>query len=128
MKQSFKSNSRISNLNYDQKYNILFLMNGAKPPRGGEFLTLYLITHLRKDLFHPILVYANEGIIVQEIKKHGIDSIQLQLDNRITNIYPREIKLYNPFFICTFFWQLLKSRGIFSLNKIIKNNGIRLMY
>ncbi len=74
-------------------YKVMFLMNGAKPPRGGEFLTSYLITHLRKDLFHPILVYANEGIIVQEIKKHGIDSIQLQLDNRITNIYPREIKI-----------------------------------
>ncbi len=128
MKQSFKSNSIISNLNYDQKYNILFLMNGAKPPRGGEFLTLYLITHLRRDLFHPILVYAHDNIIVQEIKKTGIEAIQIPLSNKITNIYPREIKLYNPFFICTFFWQLLKSRGIFNLNKIIKNNGIHLMY
>ena len=72
-------------------------MNGAKPPRGGEFLTLYLITHLRKDIFHPLLVYAHDGVIVQEIKKAGIDSVQIPLGNRITNIYPREIKLYNPF-------------------------------
>jgi glycosyltransferase involved in cell wall biosynthesis len=103
-------------------------MNGTKPPRGGEFLTSYLITHLRKDLFQPILVYANEGILIQEIKKHGIDSIQLQLDNRITNIYPREIKIYNPFFILLFFWRLMVGGAIFKLKKLLKINEVKLIY
>ncbi len=103
-------------------------MNGAKPPRGGEFLTSSLITHLRKDLLQPILVYANEGVIVQEIKKHGIDSIQLQLDNRITNIYPREIKIYNPFFILLFFWRLMAGGAIFKLKKLLEKNEVKLIY
>ncbi len=80
----------MSNLNSNKKYNILFLMNGAKPPRGGELLTFSLITHLRKDIFHPILVYANDGIIVQRLKKNGVDAIKIPLGNKITNIYPRE--------------------------------------
>ena len=112
----------------DRRYNILFLMNGAKPPRGGEFLTLYLITHLRKDLFNPILVYAHEGVIVQELKKAGIDAVQIPLGNRITNIYPREIKLYNPFFILTFLWHSLTNRGILRLRKLIRDNDIHLIY
>ena len=103
-------------------------MNGAKPPRGGEFLTSNLIKHLRKDFFHPILVYANEGVIVQEIKKHGIDSIQLELDNKITNIYPREIKIYNPFFIIAFLWRLMVGGYINKVRKLLKNNEINLIY
>lgn len=107
---------------------VMFLMNGAKPPRGGEFLTSYLITHLRKDLFHPTLVYANEGVIVEEIKKHGIDSIHLQLSNRLTNIYLREIKIYNPFFIFSFLWRVIAGGYIIKLIKLIKNNEIDLIY
>ena len=108
--------------------NIAFIMNGAKPPRGGEFLTLYLIKHLRSDLFRPILVYAHEGVIVRELKKAGIDWVQIPLSSRITNIYPREIKLYNPFFIFTFLWQLLISGSIFKLKRFLKKYNIRLIY
>jgi len=103
-------------------------MNGAKPPRGGEFLTLYLITHLRSDLFHPILVYAQDGIIVQELKKSGIEAVRLPLGSKITDVYPREIKLYNPFFILTFFLNLLMSRGVTKLKRLLKENDIRLIY
>ena len=103
-------------------------MNGAKPPRGGEFLTLYLITHLRSDLFHPILVYAHEGAIVQEIKKAGIEWAHIPLDSGITNIYPREIKLYNPLFIFTFFWKLFISGGIFKLKRFLRKYDINLIY
>ena len=110
------------------KYNILFLMNGAKTPRGGEFLTLYLITHLRRDIFRPLLVYAHDGVIVQELKKDGIESIRIPLGNKITNIYPREIRLYNPFFILTFLWRLFFSGGIFKLRKVLRENDVRLIY
>lgn len=107
---------------------VMFLMNGAKPARGGEFLTSYLITHLRKDLFRPTLVYANEGVIVQEIKKHGIDSIHLQLSDRLTNIYLREIKIYNFFFIFSFLWRVIAGGYVIKLIKLLKNNEIDLIY
>src|SRR3990172_8784313 len=110
------------------KYKILFLMNGAKPPRGGEFLTLYLITHLRRDIFHPVLFYIEEGIIVREIKKAGIEAIPIPLPKKIAHIYPREIKLYNPFFIFSFSWQFIMSRGIFKLKRLIQDNKIQLIY
>ena len=108
--------------------NIAFIMNGAKPPRGGEYITLYLITHLRRDIFNPILIYAEEGVIVEEIKKSGIQSVRLPLNRRITNIYQREIKLYNPFFLFMFVWHLLTGKGIMRLKKILKEYNIRLIY
>ena len=110
------------------RYNILFLMNGAKPPRGGEFLTLYLITHLRKDIFHPLLVYAHDGVIVRRLKEAGIDSVQIPLSSKIANIYPREISLHSPFFVISFLWHLVLSGSIFKLNKILKKNNIHLIY
>jgi len=103
-------------------------MNGAKPPRGGEFLTLYLITHLRKDIFHPLLVYAYEGIIVQQLKEAGIDNVQIPLSSKIANVYPREISLYSPFFVISFLWHLVLSGSIFKLNKILRENNIHLIY
>jgi glycosyltransferase involved in cell wall biosynthesis len=103
-------------------------MNGAKPPRGGEFLTLYLITHLRKGLFHPLLAYAHEGLIVQQLKKAGIDNVRIPLSINIANVYPREISLYSPFFVISFLWHLVLSGSIFKLNKILKENNIHLIY
>ncbi len=91
-------------------------------------MTLYLITHLRKDIFHPVLFYIEEGIIVREIKKAGIEAIPIPMPERIAHIYPREIKLYNPFFICSFSWQFIMSRGIFKLKRLIKDNKIQLIY
>lgn len=103
-------------------------MNGAKPPRGGEFLTLYLITHLRRDIFHPLLVYAHDGVIVRRLKEAGIDSVQIPLSSKIANIYPREISLHSPFFVISFLWHLVLSGSIFKLNKILKENNIHLIY
>lgn len=110
------------------KYKILFLMNGAKPPRGGEFMTLYLITHLRKDIFHPVLFYIEDGTIIREIKKAGIEAIPIYLPEKIAHIYPREIKLYNPIFLFSFLWQFISSNGIFKLKKLIRQNKVQLIY
>lgn len=118
----------MTDINSFKKNNILFLMNGAKPPRGGEFLTVHLIANLRKDVFNPILVYAHEGVIVQQIKKMGIKAVGLPLSHKITSIYPREMKLYNPVFILTFLGRLFLSNGISRLKKILKENDIDVIY
>lgn len=110
------------------KYNILFLMNGAKPPRGGEFLTLYLITHLRKDMFYPIVIYAEEGSLVKEVKKAGIETIHIPLSRNLTNIYPRQIKLYSPTFLFAFLRGLIGSGCILKLNKLLKGKNIQIIY
>lgn len=103
-------------------------MNGAKPPRGGEFLTLYLIMHLRKDIFYPIVFYAEDSSLVKEIKKAGIESIHIPLSNNLTNIYPRQIKLYSPVFLFTFLRGLIKSGCIFKLNKLLQRKNVQLIY
>jgi len=103
-------------------------MNGSKPPRGGEFLTLDLIMRLRRDMFRPLLVYAHEGIIVRQLKESGIANVRIPLSINIANVYPREISLYSPFFVISFIWHLVLSGSIFKLNKILKENNIHLIY
>lgn len=128
MKQSAYNDSKILGISSSKKYNVLFLMNGAKPPRGGEFFTLSLIKNLRRDLFNPVLVYAYEGSIVNEIKKSNIAAIRLPLGNRLINIYPRKIKLYSPDFIFTVLWHLTASGAIFKLRRLLKEKDIHLIY
>lgn len=108
--------------------NIAFVMNGAKPPRGGEFLTHNLITRLRRDMFHPLLVYAHEGVIVRQLKEAGIDNVQIPLSSKVANIYPRETNLHNPFFIVSFLCRLVIGGSILKLNKVLRENNIHLIY
>lgn len=103
-------------------------MNGAKPPRGGEFLTFYLIKNLRKKIFHPVVIYAGEGVIVQKIKQAGVDTIQIPLGDKITSIYPREIILYNPIFILNLLWRLFWSGSVARVKRLLKKNNIDLIY
>lgn len=103
-------------------------MNGAKPPRGGEFLTFYLIKNLRKEIFHPVVIYAEEGVIVQKIKQAGVDTIQILLGDKITSIYPREITLYNPIFILNLLWRLFWSGSVVRVKRLLKKNNIDLIY
>ncbi len=114
--------------NSAEKVNILFIMNGAKPPRGGEYLTFNLITHLNKERFRPILAYAYDGVMVKDIKKKGIEAVHFPLDDNVTGIYPREINLINPSFIFSFCWKLLLSRNIFKIAGFVKKNEIQLIY
>ncbi|MBW8000507.1 MAG: glycosyltransferase family 4 protein [Planctomycetes bacterium] len=103
-------------------------MNGAKPPRGGEFLTYSLITNLDTDKFNPLVIYAKEGVIVKKIKQTDINTIELTLPDRLTGIYPRKIKLYSPLFLFTLLWDLVTSRCLFRLKKLILENDIQLIY
>lgn len=79
-------------------------------------------------MFNPVLVYAYEGSIVNEIKKSNIAAIRLPLGNRLINIYPRKIKLYSPDFIFTVLWHLTASGAIFKLRRLLKEKDIHLIY
>src|SRR4030067_1696458 len=107
--------------------NIAFFINGAKPPRGGEFATLNLIKNLSKVKFHPIVIYAEEGVIIKEIKQAGIDTLKVPLRNEITTFNIKEV-FYNPFNLCNFIWYLLWSGYIFKVIRVLKRNNIDLIH
>ncbi|MBI2339327.1 MAG: glycosyltransferase family 4 protein [Deltaproteobacteria bacterium] len=110
------------------KYNILFLVNGAKSPRGGEFQFLSLITHLRRDIFHPITAYACDGPVVREIKKADIMAIHVPMGDRMTKVHPRKISLLSPFFFFPFAWEFLSGGAVWKIRKLLKAHKIRLIY
>lgn len=103
-------------------------MNGAKPPRGGEFLALYLINNLNRKLFNVTLVYAHEGTIVREIDKGRISTIHLPLSDRMTCTYLRKINMYSPVFVLSFIFNLIKSNAVFKLKRLIIARNIHIVY
>ena len=111
----------------NSKYTVVFLMNGGKAPRGGELLVFYLITHLKKDIFHPILIYAEEGTVVKMIKASVIDTIQIPLSNKITSVFPKDI-IYNPIKLIGFFCSFIGSMYFFKVIKLLKKNNVNLIY
>lgn len=111
----------------ETRYTIVFLMNGAKQPRGGEFLTFYLVKNLRQDLFRLKLIYCEEGKITKMIKEIKIDAIQVPLSKDTTSLFPQEL-LYHPLKLIRFLRELFRSMFIFKLIKILKTNNVDLIY
>lgn len=111
----------------DSKYRIAFLMNGAKPPRGGEFLIHNLIVRLDRQRFHPVVIYAEEGRLIKRIKEAGIDSIQVPLSGKIASLFPGEV-LRNPFKLTSVIFNYLRSMHIFKLIRALKARDVDLIY
>lgn len=107
------------------RYNIGFLMHGARNVGGGEYSIFFLIKNLRKDIFRPIVFYAHENEIIHKIKEEGIETIKIPLHNIITSIYREEIK-YNPISLCVYLGHLVKA--VFQIRKAIKKNKIDLLH
>lgn len=110
-----------------RKHTIAFLTNGAKPPRGGEYLLFYLMVHLRKDIFHPVLIYAAEGQIVRMAKGAGIDTICIPLNSKILTLFPTDV-LYNPIKLITAMFYFFRSAYIFKIMSVLKKDNIDLIY
>jgi len=109
-----------------KKYTIAFLMSGAKSPRGGEILLSHCIKHLKRDVLHPIVIYAEEGVIVREIKKAGIDAIRIPLNNKITTPFLKNV-LYNPIKLTILLMNFLKSMYIFKVMRVLREYNVDLI-
>ena len=111
------------------KYNIAILMNGAKPPRGGEALTYYLIKEISRKIFKPILIYAVDSKDIKKLKKNiKIKTIKIEIDKKLTEIYPREVNLLNPVFIINFIYNLIVNGGIIQVARELRKENIKLIY
>ncbi len=108
-----------------KKYNIAYLMHGARNVGGGEYSIFFLIKNLRKDIFKPVVFYAHENEIVRMIQKEGIETITLPLHEKIISVYRDEIR-YNPVSLCVYVLHLVA--GILRIRMILKENKIVLLH
>jgi glycosyltransferase involved in cell wall biosynthesis len=102
-------------------------MNAAKLPRGGEFLEFHLIKNLNREIFRPILIYVEKGLIPIKIEQIGIHTIRIPLSTKISSIFPQDI-IYNPLKLIRYLWCFFRSGYIFKVIKVIKSYNVDLIY
>lgn len=109
-------------------HSVAFLMNGAKAPRGGELLTLSLIRNLRRDLFNPVVICAEESTGVAQLREEGIRVLNIALDHRLTSVYPREVGLRNSWMIVDVLYHFAKSGCLSVVTRALKECNADLLY
>lgn len=108
-----------------RKFNIAYLMHGARNVGGGEYSIYFLIKNLRKDIFEPFIFYSYENEIIKKLREDGIKLIKIPLDEKITSVYRDEIRL-NPFTLFSYACHLFS--GIYQVKELLKANRIDLLH
>ncbi len=62
-----------------EKYHILYTTSFSYMAGGGQWSLYYLIKHLNKDLFHPIVLCPEEGELAEKMQTVGADIIYLNV-------------------------------------------------
>jgi glycosyltransferase involved in cell wall biosynthesis len=85
-----------------KKYNILYTTSFSDMAGGGQWSLYYLIEHLNKGIFHPIVVCPEEGELAKKMRGAGAEVICLDVGR---------IRYLNPFVIRKFI-SIIKDRQI----------------
>jgi glycosyltransferase involved in cell wall biosynthesis len=83
-------------------YNILYTTSFSQMAGGGQWSLYYLIEHLNKGIFHPIVVCPEEGELAEKMRGIGAEVILLDVGR---------IRYLNPFVISKFV-SIIKDRQI----------------
>lgn len=70
-----------------KKYNILYTTSFSYMAGGGQWSLYYLIKHLNKELFHPVILCPEEGELAERMRTAGADVIFLKI-GRIRHLNP----------------------------------------
>lgn len=109
-------------------YSVTFIMNGAKPPRGGELGLIATIEGLRKDLFKPRLLYARENVVVSRVKAMGVESRAFLLDAKTAALYFRNTSLLNPIVSIGVMTRIAKSGVVGEVARALREWQTELLY
>jgi glycosyltransferase involved in cell wall biosynthesis len=60
-------------------YNILYTTSFGYMAGGGQWSLYYLVKHLNKDIFHPIVLCPEEGDLAEKMRAAGADMIFLRM-------------------------------------------------
>jgi len=80
----------MSNFKSRKKYNILYTTSFSTMAGGGQWSLYYLIKHLNKDRFHPVVFCPDEGELAQKMKAAGAEVIILTT-GRIRSLSPSTV-------------------------------------
>lgn len=78
-------------MNTNKTDNILYTTSFSNMAGGGQWSLYYLIEHLDKDRFHPIVLCPDEGELAQKMRAAGAEIIIMKT-GRIRSLNPFTIK------------------------------------
>jgi len=99
-------------------YNVTFLVNGTKPPRGGEMILARTVERLDRSRFVPRLIFATETPFVSRIRSACVESRRFKLDAEVAELYLRDRPWRTPLRTATVASRLLWSRTVPSVSAI----------
>jgi glycosyltransferase involved in cell wall biosynthesis len=72
---------KITDMKYipTEGYNILYTTSFSDMAGGGQWSLYYLVKHLNKDIFHPIVLCPEEGDLAEKMRAAGADMIFLRM-------------------------------------------------
>lgn len=72
---------KITDMKYipTEGYNILYTTSFSDMAGGGQWSLYYLVKHLNKDIFHPIVLCPEEGDLTEKMRAAGADMIFLRM-------------------------------------------------
>ena len=74
-----------------KRYNILYTTSFGHMMGGGQWSLFYLIKHLNKDTFHPVVLCLEEGELAEKMRRVGADVILLKM-GRMRHLNPFVVK------------------------------------
>jgi glycosyltransferase involved in cell wall biosynthesis len=101
--------------------NVTFLMNGAKPPRGGEVMLARTIEHLDRTRFAPRLIFAEDNAFVSGIRSSCVESRQINLDRKSAGLYLREAPWSTPFLAFGVLTRLVRNGTISAVSALLRS-------
>jgi glycosyltransferase involved in cell wall biosynthesis len=100
-------------------------MHGARNVGGGEYKIYLLIIRLNRDIFRPIVFYANENAITEKLKTHGIELVKIPIDARLSSLYRSEVRI-NPISCIIYGGLIIKE--VLSFAKYLKKYNVVLLH
>jgi glycosyltransferase involved in cell wall biosynthesis len=78
----------VKNIRTEKVHNILYTTSFNNMAGGGQWSLYYLIEHLNKDRFHPIVLCPEEGELSERMRKAGAETLFLKTGRiRSLNLY-----------------------------------------
>ncbi|MCP4265480.1 MAG: glycosyltransferase [Candidatus Brocadiaceae bacterium] len=114
-----------ANKKLSHKYNIAYLMHGARNVGGGEYNISFLIKGLNRDIFEPLVFFSHENEIIRNLRSESVITIKVPLHKKITSVYRDEIKA-NPFHLLIYAFYL--SVGILEMVRLLKSYRIDILH
>jgi len=102
-------------------YTIGYLTHGTRNIGGGEYLLASLIRGIRRESFHPVVLYACRNEIIGGLEAEGVDTVQIPLNRELISRY-RDDVARSPGAALRFLPAAFKD--VLALRRAIRSTGI----